>query len=119
MRLTRAAQRAQHVDEPTDATDFKDRAPLNEISPNASPELGQREEEQSKKASAKKARGKGGAKKKAKGKKGKAAEEEEQIQVVLGDECDAAGSPASDGAVEDLAKGPSDGKQLARHVESL
>ncbi|OAL48711.1 hypothetical protein IQ07DRAFT_84483 [Pyrenochaeta sp. DS3sAY3a] len=109
MRLTRAAQRAQHNDETLDASDLNERAPLNEISPNASPELGHREEEVVKKAPAKKAKSKGAAKKKGKGKKGKTteAEEEQKVQVVLEDEREAAGSPASDAAVEDLAEGPS------------
>lgn len=115
MRLTRAAQRAQHNDETLDASDLSERAPLNEISPNASPELGHREQEVFKKAPAKKAKSKGAAKKKAKGKKGKntEAEEEQQVQVVLEDEREAAGSPASDAAVEDLAEGPSNGMRLA------
>lgn len=112
MRLTRAAQRAQHNDETLEASDLSERAPLNEISPNASPELGHREEEVFKKAPAKKAKSKA-AKKKGKGKKGKVTEEEQEqqqeVQVVLEDEREAAGSPASDAAVEDLAEGPSNG----------
>lgn len=110
MRLTRAA-RAQLANEGTaDATDVTERAPLNEISPNASPELGHREEKLLKKPTAKKSKGKSGAKKAAKGKKGKGAEVEEQVeeqvQIVLEDEREAAASPASDAAVEDLAQGP-------------
>ncbi|KAH7359988.1 hypothetical protein BKA66DRAFT_573733 [Pyrenochaeta sp. MPI-SDFR-AT-0127] len=104
MRLTRAARAQLGNDEPVDATDLTERAPLNEISPNASPELGHHEEKLPKKTTAKKTKGKGGAKKGAKGKKAQAAEVEEQVQVVLEDEREAAASPASDAAVEDLAQ---------------
>ena len=86
MRLTRAAQRAQQVDEPTtDATEVKDRTPLNEISPNASPELVAPEEAVPKKTPARTKSKKGG-KKGGKGKKVKVEEEEEQAQAVLEDE---------------------------------
>ncbi|KAF2035393.1 hypothetical protein EK21DRAFT_84464 [Setomelanomma holmii] len=115
MRLTRAAQRAQeNVEEPiTDATEVKARTPLNEISPNASPELIEPVEEVTKKTPARSKSKKGGKKAK-KGKKGKAAEEEEEepVQVVLEDERQAAGSPASDAAAEELTKDNSDGKGI-------
>ena len=112
MRLTRAAQRAQQgTDEPTDATDVNERAVLNEISPNASPEQIHVEEELPKKTPAKKVKGKGGAKKGTKGQKTKAAEveaeEDEPVQVVPEDERELAGSPVCDRAIEDLAAGPS------------
>lgn len=119
MRLTRAAQRAQqNVDELVDATD-QERAPLNEISHNTTPELAEPEESMPMKTPAKtsaktpaktpaKKSKKGGAKKGAKGKKGKAIEDEEHIGHVTEDERQAAASPASDAAVEDPAKGPAD-----------
>lgn len=114
-RLTRAQHAQQTAEDPTtsdEVTDLKDRAPLNEISPNASPEqIGAPEEDLPQKTPAKSKSKKGAkktGKKAAKGKKAKAAEEE-QVQVVLEDERQAAGSPASEAAVEDLVKGPSEG----------
>lgn len=111
MRLTRAAQRAQqNVDEPTiDAPEDVERSPLNEISPNASPELIAPAEEAPKKTPAR-SKSKKGAKKGGKGKKGKVVEEE-PVQIVLEDERQAAGSPASDAAIEDLIKSPQDGER--------
>jgi hypothetical protein len=82
MRLTRAAQRAQ--EEAPDALDVKEREPLNEISPNASPEQNHREEEVLKKSTGSKSKKKG-ASKKGKGKKGKAAEEEPDAPIILED----------------------------------
>jgi hypothetical protein len=81
MRLTRAAQRAQEgIDEPTtdatQATESTKRGPLNEISPNASPEQAAPVEEIPKKTPAR-SKSKKGAKKGAKGKKAKAIEEEQ------------------------------------------
>jgi hypothetical protein len=81
MRLTRAAQRAQEgIDEPTtdatQATESTERGPLNEISPNASPEQAAPVEEIPKKTPAR-SKSKKGAKKGAKGKKAKAIEEEQ------------------------------------------
>ena len=104
MRLTRAAQRAQQGnDETTETSDLDERAPLNEISPNASPDLGKHKDELPKKAPAKKTKGKSGAKKGAKGKKGKAIDEEEHEIVEI---------PASDAAVDSLPAGSSPGEQL-------
>jgi hypothetical protein len=85
MRLTRAAQRAQEgVDEPTpdatQATESTERGPLNEISPNTSPEQAAPVEEIPKKTPAR-SKSKKGAKKGAKGKKAKVIEEE-QAQAV-------------------------------------
>ncbi|KAF1940867.1 hypothetical protein EJ02DRAFT_435255 [Clathrospora elynae] len=104
MRVTRARAQ-QGSDETIDATE---RAPLNDISPNASPEQAQLEEELPSNTPAKtpatKTKTKGRAKK---GKKGKAVEEEEPAQVVLDEKRQAAGSPASDAAVDDLGSGPS------------
>ncbi|CAO2658724.1 Nn.00g064470.m01.CDS01 [Neocucurbitaria sp. VM-36] len=100
MRLTRAAQRAQEGNnEATETSDRDERAPLNEISPNASPDLGKHKEELSKKAPAKKTKGKTGAKKGAKGKKGNALEkgeeeEEEQAADIT------VGNPAADSSAD-------------------
>lgn len=114
MRLTRAAQRAQqNVDNPVDTTD-QERAPLNEISHNASSELTDPEEPLPQKTPAKtpaKKGKKGAAKKGTKGKKGKAVDDEDQTQVVAEDERQAAASRASDVAVEDLTKGLTDGER--------
>ncbi|KAF1849912.1 uncharacterized protein K460DRAFT_411711 [Cucurbitaria berberidis CBS 394.84] len=109
MRLTRAAQRAQQGnDETSGATDLDERAPLNEISPNASPDLVKYAEELPKKAPAKKAKTKSGAKKGPKGRK-KATEVhedvqvDEDVQVVLENEGGVAESPINNLAVENLA----------------
>ncbi|KAL5120476.1 hypothetical protein ACEQ8H_001494 [Pleosporales sp. CAS-2024a] len=82
MRLTRAAQRAQQpVDEPVaDATETTERSPLNDITPNASPEHVDSSDEAPKKPLAR-SKSKKGAKKGAKAKKGQAAEDEEQPRV--------------------------------------
>lgn len=112
MRLTRAAQRAQQdPDETPDAVDPTERAPLNEISPNASPEQISAQEVLPKKTPAKKVKGKGGAKKGAKDKKDKVAASEE-VQEVLGDDREEAGSFASDAAMENLVEDASSGEQL-------
>jgi membrane protein involved in colicin uptake len=115
-RLTRAQRAQQTTEDPSpsdEATDPKERAPLNEISLNASPEqVIEPEEDIPNKTPAKSKSKKGAkktAKKTAKAKKAKAAEDE-QIQVVLEDERQAAGSPASDAAVEDLIKTLPEGK---------
>ncbi|KAF2491067.1 hypothetical protein BU16DRAFT_142711 [Lophium mytilinum] len=109
MRQTRSALRAEviHVDDSSSAavplpfTPFKERAPLGEIAGNtavAEAETGEEMAQKKVKAA------KGGRK----GKKGKKMEEEveteQQQAVVLEDERQAAGSPASDGAAEELAK---------------
>ncbi|KAJ4365225.1 hypothetical protein N0V83_008843 [Neocucurbitaria cava] len=104
MRLTRtrAAQRAQEGNnETTETSDLDERAPLNEISPNASPDLGKHKEELPKKAPAKKTKGKGGAKKGVKGKKGKTTEEEEQeaAEVPASDTAVAVDSPVADPSI--------------------
>jgi hypothetical protein len=120
MRLTRAAQRAQQtVDEPiTDATETTERSPLNEISPNGSPEQIAPAEELPQKTPARSKSKKGG-KKGGKGKKGKVAEEEqaqevlnaeEQAQEVLDDEEQAPDSLACDAAVENVITSPPDGE---------
>jgi membrane protein involved in colicin uptake len=115
-RLTRAQRAQQTMEGPSpsdEATDIKERAPLNEISLNASPEqVIEPGEDIPNKTPAKSKSKKGAkktAKKNAKAKKAKAAEDE-QIQVVLEDERQAAGSPASDAALEDLTKSLPKGK---------
>ncbi|KAF1955534.1 hypothetical protein CC80DRAFT_594277 [Byssothecium circinans] len=111
MRLTRAALRAeaeaqQPVIETADASnahsDPKGRVPLGEVSTNTAiePEV---EHPQSQKMPPKKRKAKGGAR----GKKGKGVDEVE-VADVLEDERAAAGSPASDAAVDELAKEPND-----------
>ncbi|KAH8730094.1 hypothetical protein GQ44DRAFT_607306 [Phaeosphaeriaceae sp. PMI808] len=104
MRLTRAAQRAQqNVDEPsTVASELKERAPLNDISPNASPELIAPVEELPQKTPSK-SKSKRGGKKGGKGKKAKVAEEE-NIQLVLEDEQQVAENPSENAAVEGETK---------------
>lgn len=111
MRTTRAALRAQDTEidaSNTPATPTKERVPLGDISANAVAEAveGTDPELEAKNMPVKKGKGKGGAKKAAKGKKAKVAEGEIE---VLEDERQAAGSPASDVAVDELAKGPSHG----------
>jgi len=115
MRLTRAALRAEahEIDgETADAshphTEPQERVPLGEVSPNTTiePEI---EEVHAAKMPAKKSKAKGGAKKGAKGKKGNAAEGAIEAVEVLEDERSAAGSPASDVAVDELAKETADG----------
>ncbi|KAF2256432.1 hypothetical protein BU26DRAFT_499099 [Trematosphaeria pertusa] len=114
MRLTRAALRAeatQHI-ETADAsnphTDPKERVPLGEVSANAAIEPADPEEAQPQKMPAKKTKGRGGAKKSAKAKKGKPAEDDVDAVQVLENERQAAGSPASDAAVDELARKPTD-----------
>jgi hypothetical protein len=84
---------------------------LGEVSPNSVPEIVETAHDELTKMPSKKAKGKGGAKKNAKGKKAKTATEEAAVDVVevLEDERLAAGSPASDAAVDELAKPASDG----------
>lgn len=118
MRLTRAALRAEapiQDSETPDAsnshTELKARVPLGEVSANAALEP-EPEQPDAKKMPAKKSKAKGGARKGAKGKKGKGAEEDQdQVEIVevLEDERQAAGSPASDAAADELAKPPTDG----------
>ncbi|KAH9876172.1 hypothetical protein J1614_004051 [Plenodomus biglobosus] len=128
MRLTRAAQRAQEGTEPTpdhdndhdldraDMADNTDRAALNEISANSSPEQVAREEELPKKTPAKtpaKKGKKGGAKKGAKGKKTKntdAQQEEESAQEAVEDGSAAAPAQLVDEDVDDMAKEPQNGR---------
>ncbi|KAF1835000.1 hypothetical protein BDW02DRAFT_638967 [Decorospora gaudefroyi] len=107
MRVTRARAQ-QGNDETIDATE---RAPLNEISPNASPEQLRPQVElpvktpvkTPAKTAAKKAKGKGRAKK---GKKGKAVEEE-HIEAAAGDEEASIEPPASGAAVDDATNASS------------
>ncbi|KAH7125273.1 hypothetical protein B0J11DRAFT_486707 [Dendryphion nanum] len=124
MRLTRAALRAeatQQVEESEtpDASnphnDLKERVPLGEVSPNSALESAPIAETPATKMPPKKSKAKGGAKKGARGKKGKAAEgeeEEEQVEIevaeVLEDARQAAGSPASDAAADELSSEPTD-----------
>lgn len=78
-RLTRAQRAKQDVDETIpDATEAIERSPLNEISPNASPEQVAPVEELPKKTLAR-SKSKKGAKKGAKAKKGKTVEEEAEV----------------------------------------
>jgi hypothetical protein len=115
MRLTRAAQRAQQsVDEPTtdatEATESTERSPLNEISPNASPEQAAPVEEPPKKTPARTKSKKGG-KKGAKGKKAKAVEEE-QVEAPPEDEKQVA-ELSGDDAVEEPKVEVAEGKHGA------
>jgi hypothetical protein len=93
--------------------DLDERVPLSEVSANAAD---QEPEVQEPKAMAPLKRTKskrGGAKKGAKAKKAQVEEEEEeQGQVVLEDERQAAGSPASDAAADDLAGVSTDGTRF-------
>lgn len=111
MRLTRAAQRAQQDDEPTiDTTEIKDRAPLNEISTNASPEQVAPDETAAKKTPARTKSKKGG-KKGAKGKKTKSVEvEDEQAPAVPEDEPEATPTPTEVEAEETVAQEATEGK---------
>jgi hypothetical protein len=112
-RMTRA-QRAQNAVESTDAIESKERAPLNEISSNASPEQAVPEEELPKKTPVR-SKSKKGAKGK-KGKKGKATkQEEEQAQGLPEDEPQASGCQMSDAAVEDPSQDIPSGKQQVRY----
>jgi hypothetical protein len=115
MRLTRAALRAESIEaisiETADASnlssDLKQRIPLGEVSANSLPDL-ELEDAQTKKMPPKKLR-KGAAKKGAKGNKVEDVEDEGADPQVLEDERQAAGSPASDAAVDELSNGPTDG----------
>lgn len=117
MRLTRAAQRAQQsADESNDATDVKERAALNEISPNASSEQSEPVDDLPKKTPAKKAKGKA-SKKVAKGKKGKTTDiegEEEEEEVIVQANCEDEHAVAltlvNDATSQGLGTGPSAGK---------
>ena len=125
MRLTRSALRAEATPIPPletpDASSvplppspIKERVPLGEVSGNLI------NEEPEVMAPAKKTKAKGG-RKAAKGKKGKKAEEaepavEEQVQV-LEDERKAAASPASDAAVDELAKDAPGGEYLQVSID--
>jgi hypothetical protein len=112
MRQTRSALRAEaiHVDDRAaiatqlPLSPVKERAPLGEVAGNT--KIGEVEKGE-KMAKAKRAR-------KGKGKKGKKVEAEvsveQQQDVVLEDERQAAGSPASDSVAEELAKQNNGGK---------
>jgi hypothetical protein len=105
-RMTRAQRAQQNVDQLDDAADLKERAPLNEISPNPSPERLVPEEELPKKTPVK-----GKSKKGAKGKQAKATkQEEEQAGALLEDEKQAAEGLASDAAIADVSQDPSGGE---------
>ncbi|KAF2262256.1 hypothetical protein CC78DRAFT_569862 [Lojkania enalia] len=119
MRLTRAALRAEATQSPENETadaskcelpptPLKERVPLGEVSPNKVAEPAELEVDlKVKKMPAKKSKARGGAKRGAKGKTAKVAEEPVDVEV-LEDARQAAGSPASDAAVGELAKGPTD-----------
>lgn len=111
MRLTRSALRAEAPSttpiETSDASSvplppspIKERVPLGEVSGNPASD----QAELATMAPAKKTKGKAG-RKAAKGKKGKKTEVETAVErvEVLEDERQAAGSPASDAAVDELA----------------
>ena len=106
MRLTRAALRAETID--SIEFDAQARIPLNEVSTNTLPEHVDLEDTQPKKMPPKKSR-KGATKKAPKGKKARDVDDEQIEPQVLEDERLAAGSPASDAAADELAKGPTDG----------
>ncbi|KAI4950699.1 hypothetical protein J4E91_004584 [Alternaria rosae] len=117
MRVTRA--RAQQGND--DATDATERAPLNQISSNASPKQTRYDDEESvpktpaktpAKTPGRKAKGKGRAKK---GKKGKAAEEEEEEQTGAAPEEEQAASEAhtNEPTGDDVSKDTSDGASEA------
>lgn len=104
-RLTRAQRAKQDVDETIpDATDAIERSPLNEISPNASPEQVAPVEEIPKKTPAR-SKSKKGAKKGAKAKKGKTVEEE-QVEVEVDDDQQDADAPTSNEIADDATKSP-------------
>jgi hypothetical protein len=95
-------------------TDLPERVPLGEVSVNTVLEPAP-EHTETEKMPPKKSKTKGGAKKAAKGKKAKASDDE-HIEVVLEDERQAAGSPASDAAVDELANAPTGGACSRRIV---
>ena len=111
MRVTRAAQRAQHdVDEEhVEAPEVNERA-LKDIEPNTTPSVPTEEALPAKtpaKTPAKKGKGKG--KKGAKGRKLKT-KEEESAQVVEEAERQAAASPVNEAVEEEPAQAPIDSK---------
>lgn len=120
MRLTRAAQRAQQpAEEPTlDAADAsEERSPLNEITPNASPEQVNHAENEPKKTLTRTKSKKGG-KKGAKAKKGKTVEEEDQVPVAddpVAEEPQVV-DDAIEAAVEEPIAEPSQGGRFTTHV---
>ncbi|KAI4658789.1 uncharacterized protein J4E79_006548 [Alternaria viburni] len=117
MRVTRA--RAQQGND--DATDATERAPLNQISSNASPKQTRHDDEElvpktpaktPAKTPGRKAKGKGRAKK---GKKGKAAEEDEEEQTGAAPEEEQAAdeAPTNEPTGDDVSKDASDGASEA------
>lgn len=113
MRLTRAARRAEApLDNDASGThpNTDERTPLGEVSLNAA-DLEPEVQEESKAMAPKRTKSKRGGKKSAKNNKPKVEEQDEpeQTQVVLEDERQLAGSPASDAAAEDLAAPPTEG----------
>ncbi|KAI4919808.1 hypothetical protein J4E90_001945 [Alternaria incomplexa] len=117
MRVTRA--RAQQGND--DATDATERAPLNQISSNASPKQTRHDDEKlvpktpaktPAKTPGRKAKGKGRAKK---GKKGKAAEEDEEEQTGAAPEEEQAAdeAPTNKPTGDDVSKDASDGASEA------
>lgn len=117
MRVTRA--RAQQGND--DATDATERAPLNQISSNASPKQTRHDDEElvpktpaktPAKTPGRKAKGKGRAKK---GKKGKAAEEDEEEQTGAAPEEEQAAdeAPTNEPTGDDVSKDASDGEFAA------
>ncbi|KAI4696734.1 uncharacterized protein J4E88_000912 [Alternaria novae-zelandiae] len=117
MRVTRA--RAQQGND--DATDATERAPLNQISSNASPKQTRYDDEElvpktpaktPAKTPGRKAKGKGRAKK---GKKGKAAEEDEEEQTGAAPEEEQAAdeAPTNEPTGDDVSKDASDGASEA------
>lgn len=114
MRVTRARAQ-QPVEEPT--VTEQERAPLNEISPNASPEQVLPVEDIVKKTPAR-SKSKKGAKKGAKGKKNKVVEDE-PVQLESGVEQEVAAAVPVIDAQEELAKDEPSGELLlhARNVQ--
>jgi hypothetical protein len=119
MRLTRAALRAgaEQDDASNVHTDLKERVPLSEVSVNTALEVevegADTEQAEPKKMPARKTKGRTGAKKGAKSKKATIVEDEQDqdVQVVLEDERQLAGSPASDAAADDLTQPRTNGKK--------
>ncbi|KAH7389478.1 hypothetical protein DE146DRAFT_664237 [Phaeosphaeria sp. MPI-PUGE-AT-0046c] len=104
-RLTRAQRAKQDVDETVpNATEAVERSPLNEISPNASPEQVAPVEELPKKTPAR-SKSKKGAKKGAKAKKGKAVEEE-QVEIEVNDDQQDVDMPGSDEVADNAIQDP-------------
>jgi hypothetical protein len=119
MRLTRAALRAgaEQDDASNVHTDLKERVPLSEVSVNTALDVevegADTEQAEPKKMPARKTKGRTGAKKGAKSKKATVVEDEQDqdVQVVLEDERQLAGSPASDAAADDLTQPRTNGKK--------